>query len=280
MRLPEVLNDGMDDDILLFNEINNFNAKKSFNAIDVDAITSHDNNNNNNNGNGNGNNGGNRFSSQENNRSNSMGHNGDARIKSFQQILDPLYHRMNRKLTYQKSVVFRESSGSIIDIAVDDSSSPYFGVNCMVASTAYTDTQYNRPGELLSISIENDEFNPIQCMVMNGHYYTASGAGQVRGDRATTTCITYNKSSRLFFSGGYDGSVAIWDPTFSNPRARIFNGNGNNHINVIASHPKMNMGIFGTSTGHVGGFRFKNQKINKEVTVTTLLTKPPSGGKK
>lgn len=278
----------------------------------------------------------------------------------FPSVIDPLYHggkfssghvNGTRKLEYYQSVAFRESSGPIIDIAVDDYPS-YFGVSCMVASATCSDSQYNRPGELLSISMQDSA--PIECMVMNGHYYhyysnsndninnyhasngrnvrrnnsnnennminrnnninrtgngrnhatnenvminrngsNSGGSGNINnnsnnnnndgnnptsneecGDRATTTCITFNPSSKLFFSGGYDGSVAIWDPTFPTPRARIDEGEGtNDHINTIVSHPYLNMGMFGTSTGQVKGFKFSNMEFN-DITIDLLMKKP------
>jgi WD40 repeat protein len=244
MKLSEILNN----DILGKVDNNNFNTMKLFTMDHDDKFLP---------------------ASSRKNRPSSINTNSsnNPRIRLLQ-TLDPLYHRTNRKLIYHRSTIFKESSGSIIDIAVDDNPS-YFGINCMVASTAYVDPQYNRPGELLSISTEGDS-DPIQCLVMNGHYHTVSGAGRIGGDRATTTCITYNKPSRLFFSGGYDGSIAIWDPTFPNPRNRISSNGANDHINTIVSHPNLCMGIFGTSTGQVKGFKFKNQEIDQIITIPLL----------
>jgi WD40 repeat protein len=97
-----------------------------------------------------------------------------------------------------------ESSGSVITMAIDHRQ---IGdkATCIVGAAASSDHQYNRPGELAILQTSDSGLN---CVILDGH---RSFLADESAKRQTVTCSAFHSPFRWFATGGYDGTVCIWD---------------------------------------------------------------------
>jgi len=154
---------------------------------------------------------------------------------------------------YSQVASWAGCSGTVIQMAMPSAGVLPGGLyTCLAGSATETDPSrqrpglqdpYNRPGELVAMQLDGSR---LSCRVLDGHK-VAHNDGRVM--RSTVSCVVHSDTNSAYFTGGFDGTVAVWSDDQMSMLARLPTHGCS--INAVAADSRSYGLLYGTAKGEL-----------------------------